>query len=384
MKRHLATILLAALLLSLAAISVLAQGAQSVEFHGYMQNRFYANPDSPARFVTDRVSLSAVGHLSTDITGYLEVYFHPWLTDRVIGTTPVPPSPVIGYTAEQARTYLESAYVDMPLAQGRLRIGKGRQLNFGLTPSYPNRKTTQYGILAETFTQDRIIGAQYDYKKDAFDIGASLYTDQRVQNRKIGDFAGAPVNQLMPSAKVVAHIVDKDDPANNPGTLAGSIRLGVTRPNYQVHVSGATGRMVRDDINTLAGAFGVVSNSDEHAKYGIDASYSYGPFVVQGELYQGRFSFLTITGYQVLVGYQPKDKTRFYARWSAINNNKGVSNATSNRQLTWAPQQLTIGVVQPIRKGVWVEVDYEKNMAYTGGFAEPNNDMLFMEVFTGF
>lgn len=383
MKTLLGMLLVAALLLSLAAMPVLAQGTQSVELHGYMQNRFYANPDRPARFVTERISLSAVGHIAPDTTGYLEVYFHPWLTDRTVAAPTNPPAS--GYTAEQFRNYVESAYVDMPLSQGRIRFGKGRQLNFGLTPAYPNRKTTQYGILAETFTQDRIIGAQYDQKFGTFDVGASVYTDQRVENRKIGDFAGADVSQLMSSLNVVAHIVDKDDPANNPGMLAYCARVGVTKPNYQVHVSGAVGRMVTEDVKTLAGAFlpvgADVPGSRDHNKYGVDASYSFGPGIIQGEAYQGNFSFVTVTGYSVLVGYQPKDKTRFYARWAAINNDK---TPTAN-QLTWSPQQLTIGVVQPIRKGVWVEVDYEKNMESTGaGVKEPNNDMLFAEVFTGF
>ncbi len=380
MKRHLATVILVALLLSLAAIPVLAQQTvPCVELHGYMQNRFYANPDRPARFVTERVSLSAVGQLGDSTTGYVEVYYHPWLTDRTIASPTVPPAS--GYTAGQFRIYLESAYLDRPLGPGRIRIGKGRQLNFGLTPSYPNRKTSQYGILAETFTQDRIVGAQYDQALGGADIGASLYTDLRVENRKIGDFAGNPVNDLMPSTNVVAHIVDKDDPANNPGTLAGSLRIGVTKPNYQFHFSGAAGRMVKDDVNTLAGAYGVVSTSTKHVKYGFDGAYSYGPYVFQTEIYQGQFSFLTVTGYQLLLGYQPKDKTRFYARWSAINNDKAL---TAN-QLTWSPQELTLGLIQPISKGVWVEIDYEKNTeSRPAGIAAPGNDILFAEFFTGF
>lgn len=378
MKRFLLALLLSALLMSFAA----AAFAQEVELHGFMQNRFYANPDSPSRFVTERVSLSAVGRWENDVTGYVEVYYNPWLTDRAIQAPPGPG--VAGYTADQFRVYLESAYVDLPSGPGRLRIGKGRQLNFGLMPTYPNRKTSQYGIVAETFTQDRIIGAQYDIKRGAFDVGASLYTDLRVQNRKAGDFAGAPVNGLMPSSKVVAHIVDKDDPANNPGTLAGSVRFGITKPDYQVHLSGATGKMVNDDVEVLNTAFGADSTSRAHNKYGLDASYTWGPFCLQSEVYQGNFSFLKITGYQVLAGYQPKDKTRFYMRWSALSNNKPINNATNNRQLTWPTKQFTIGVIQPIRKGIWVEADYEKNMESTGGWAKSKNDIFFIEVFTGF
>lgn len=383
MKKHLATLLFVSLMMSLLAICALAQGVQSVELHGFMQNRFYANPDSSARFVAERVSLSAVGKFGTDAIGYVEVYYHPWLTDRVIGV-PQPTPPVIGYTAEQSRIYLESVYADLPAGEGRLRIGKGRQLNFGLTPTYPNRKTSQYGIISETFTQDRIVGAQYTQKIGSFDFGGSLYTDQRVQNRKIGDFAGASVNQLMPSTKVVAHIVDKDDPANNPGTLAGSVRFGITKPDYQVHLSGASGKMVEEDVAVLNTAFGMQSQSTsrKHQKYGFDAAVAHGPFCLQTEYYQGKFSFLTITGYQVLLGYQPKDKIRGYVRWSALSN--GSMNNRTASQLTWPTRQFTVGIIKPLRPGMWVELDYEKNMETTAGLPKPKNDLLFLELFTGF
>lgn len=377
-------VIAAALMLSLLAFPALAQGLQSVELHGYMQNRFYANPNYSARFVTERISLSAVGQLGTDGTAYMEVYYHPWLTDRTF-TNPFGATA----TADEFRTYVESAYVDLPLERGRIRFGKGRQLNFGLTPSYPNRKTTQYGILAETFTQDRIVGAQYSMKTGSFDIGFSAYSDLQVETRKIGEFAGSTNTTVPPSAPspnvivtTVQHLVDKDDPGEISGRLAASTRIGITKPNYQFHISGATGGLAQNDANFIAQQYGLANTTDKtHNKYGADGSYTYGPWVVQGELYQGNFSFLQITGYQVLLGYQPKDRMRAYVRWSALNNDR----SPNANQTTWDTQQLKVGVVQPIRKGVWAEVNYEKNTENPGaGLAERDNDMLFLEVFTGF
>jgi len=384
LKKHLAMVVVAAILLSLAAIGVLAQGVQSVELHGYMLNRFYGNQAYSARFVTERVSLSAVGQLGTDATAYVEVYLHPWYTDKTF-TNPFANT----VTAEQARTYLESAYVDLPFANGRLRFGKGRQLNFGMTPSYPNRKTSQYGIISETFTQDRIVGAQYDYKSGTFDFGASLYTDQQVEARKIGEFAGATSTTIPPTANsanilvsTVQHLVDKDDVANTSGRLAYSVKIGVTKPNCQFHFSGAVGRLTQADANFIAQQYLMaITKSKDHSKYGFDGSVSSGPWVLQGEAYQGKFSFVTISGYNVLAGYQPKDKRRFYVRWAAINNNR----TPTVNQTTWNIQQLTIGVVQPIRKGVWIEVNYEGNMeSPPPSRIRTKNNMLIMEFFTGF
>lgn len=379
MRKVIAMVFVAAILMSLAAIPVFAQGVQNVELHGYMQNRFYANPDYSARFVTERVSLSAVGTLG-DATGYIEMYLHPWLTDR----TDLPAILAPGHTvsADQFRAYLESAYVDLPFAMGRIRLGKGRQLNFGLTPSYPNRKTSQYGILAETFTQDRITGAQYDYKCAAFDFGASLYSDLQVETRSIGDFSGA-INGAG-TISTVKHFVDKDDPGNPSGALAISARLGLTRPNFQIHASGMTGGLQQADADYIASQYGILAgvNTDKtHNKYGLDGSYTCGPYILQAEAYQGNFSFVKVTGYSVLAGYQPKDKQRFYIRWAAIDNNQAPATA----QQTWDTQQLTIGFVQPIRKGVWLEIDFENNMETPpSGIGTKHNNLLFAEFFTGF
>lgn len=359
MKGFILVVIIASILMSLIAVPVLAQGIQNVELHGYMQNRFFFNPSSSARFVTERLSLSATGQLGKDGTAYAEVYFHPWLP----AVTP----------AEQFRTYVESAYVDLPLLDGRIRIGKGRQLNFGLTPSYPNRKTTQYGILSETFTQDRIVGAQYAYKSGPLDAGISVYTDQSVSTRGIGDFAGN-----VSTADVVSHFVDKDVPASNTGELAVSAKLGLKMGSLTAHVSGATGKLNETNLTTLNTPYGLASTDTDHNKYGVDAIYSAGPFVAQGELYQGNFSFLKISGYSVLVGYQSKDSRRAYLRYSALNYDRSP---IANQPLTWEPQQLTLGIVQPIRKGVWAEFQYERNTE-SGG--DRDNDLLFVEFFTGF
>ena len=348
MKGFVLSVIIASILLSLIALPGLAQGVQSVELHGYMQNRFYANPDSTARFVTERVSLSAVSQLGTDGTAYVELYF--------------------------PTTYVESAYVDLPLFSGRIRFGKGRQLNFGMTPSYPNRKLATYGIVSETFTSERITGAQYDYKAGAFDFGLSVYTDQLLGATNTGTFISN-----ISTTNYLPHFADKDSSAGNAGDMAVSSRMGLKMGSLTAHISGATGKLSQENLNTLnaPGPTAILLTSTDHNKYGVDAVYNAGPFIAQGELYQGNFSSFKITGYSLLVGYQPKNARRAYVRYEALNYNQPQ---TAN-QLTWEPQQLTFGVIQPIRKGVWAEFQYVKNTE-TGG--DVDNDQLFVEVFTGF
>jgi len=154
MRKQISWVIFACLLMSLAT-GVVAQTIQNVELHGYIQNRFYVPQAASARFGIDRVSLSAKAAIGETMTGYVEIYHHPNL-------------PAVA-AAEQFRTYIESAYLEAPLGTGRIRMGKGTQLNFGITPAYPNRKTSQYGIIPETFTQDRIVGFQYTQKSGIFD-----------------------------------------------------------------------------------------------------------------------------------------------------------------------------------------------------------------------
>lgn len=362
--------------MSLFAAPVVAQSITNVQLHGYAQDRFYFNPSSSARFAIERLSIQASADLPENRKAYVEYYFNPNVPATQIN--------------EQFRTYLESAYVDMPVGKGNLRVGKGRQLNFGITPTYPNRKMSQYGLLSETFTQDRIVGAQYALKQGKYDVGASLYTDTSLGSRSAGSFPGAT------AADVVGHFADRDIPSNISGEMAGSLKLGVSTGCWQAHISGALGALSQSNLTstdyfgTVSGHTGTGFNSiyntpdntnNDHNQYGFDAAYSKNAFVIQTEWYQGKFSFVQLTGYSVLVGYQPKDKPRYYLRYEALNNNQ----TPNNSPLTWDTEQLSFGAVRPICKGMWLEFNYERNMERPApGCSKLDNDIMFVELFTGF
>ncbi len=248
----------------------------SVEVHGYMLNRLYTPPGNTPRFDTERVSLSAIGHIAPAITGYVEVYFHPWVPDVIL-----PNNSGETITAEEGRVYLESAYLDLPLGAGNMRIGKGRQLNFGLTPTYPNRKTTQYGILSELFTQDRTQGFQYTCKQKTFDGGASVFTDNRLESRFIGYYPNPDVYQFVglppfppPVARprAIQHFAMRDDTAENSGLMAGSIRVGISTPCLQAHLSGMAGSLLQTDADFIAAQYGITTTRTTHYQYRLRRS----------------------------------------------------------------------------------------------------------------
>ncbi len=334
-----------------------------VQIHGYMQNRFYANPDSSARFATERVSLSAKAKTGENAETYVEVYFHPQLPNAL--------------PAEQYRTYVESAYYDMALGTGRLRVGKGRQLNFGITPSYGARKTTQYGIVPETFTQDRTNGIQYYFTQNGWEGGASLYNDLRVGTRGIGDFPGA--------LRTVPHISERDVPGSSTGNLAITAKIGQAMPNIKWHVSYMTGKLIQEDADALPKIWcpGVafVNNDRDHNKWGVDTTYKNGSFFAQAEYYRGKFSCLKIDGLGLTVGYEPASGKKAYIRYGQLDNNQ-PSNANPT---TWETQQVILGYVYPIDKTVWAEFQYERNMEDSpAGIPSIDNDLLFVELFAGF
>ena len=225
-------------------------------------------------------------------------------------------------------------------------------------------------------------------------------TDNRLETRLIGETPES-IEDLV--HYTIQHFAMRDDSAENSGRLAGTMRVGVSTPCYQVHLSGLVGGLTQTDANFVATQYGTTTTKQTHYQYGLDGVASHGPYVFQTEIYKGQFSILPITGYSVLGGFQPggEKSRRYYLRYSAINN--GLSPTTGpeefdltpltapgnfNPALTWNVQQLTFGLIQPIARGVWAELEYEHTKSPPTGanplYVPGNADMLFVEFFTGF
>lgn len=358
------------ILLALACGAAVAQ-SQSLEMHGYIQNRFYANPDSSAVFAVDRFSIQAKAEFADKAKMYVEYYVHPWVTDKVLAGGTI--------TGEQSRNYLESAYAEFPTKDGFLRIGKGRCLNFGITPAYGSRKTTGYGSLAETFTQDRITGAQYCVKDEKLEAGLSIYNASHVTNRALGPY--------VVTSPTVKHIAERDDNANLSGLLAITGKIGWVYPNFKWHLSGATSKMVASEATAIAGFYAppvVTAAAGDTVdrtmnKYGLDATYQKGNLFASVEGYRGQYSIVRVDGLGLILGYEPKDKPRYYITYNTLTNNL----APTAIQQTWDTRQMIFGYVYPVSKGVWVEGNYIKNMEVPGaGASKVGNDMMYVELFT--
>lgn len=381
----------------LCAYAMAADAPTPVEFHGYMQNRGYLGAGANPEFKEERISISAAAAMPNDSKAYVEVYYQPWATSSGL--------------------YLESAYYDTKLGEGRLRVGKGRRMTFGITPSYPNRKTSNYGIIGEAFTQDRVSGVQYMLNKSNMEIGAALTTAYRLGVRGVGDISGDDPRNVLYS---VQHLSFRDLPGTMSQKLELSGRVGGKWLNNTlkagvsasfstldprdmafltstgtVAASSSTGVSLISTSNTLAPPYpnapvgtviaALAPGATNHRRnvYGFDAQYKLpSGWVAQGEYYNAKASSLGYNGWDILGGYEtPKNGWKYYIRYAQQN----MDTDPTNNPLSWDTKQTTLSIVQPISKTVWMQYEYEINDEQPiAGIAKSKNNLFFAELFTAF
>jgi hypothetical protein len=350
-----------------------------------MQNRLYLADRASAEYRLERLSLSAIAALPKDSTAYTEVYYQPYTT---VGN---------------ANVYLESAYYETGAGAGRIRVGKGRRMTFGMVPAYPNRKTTNYGIVAEAFTQDRPQGVQYLLQKGVMDSGISVHNGYRLGIRNIGDVPGDTLRtagETTPSTldltkrlNVVPHLCfrEADSSLRPSNKLAVSARLGGKwNCGLKAGVSMSVGKLDDADLallkpgGTLGGVAGLVSaaaTKNTMNVFGLDAGYkSPSGFVLQGEYYKATVSDLDYNAWDVLGGFEMRNGWKVFARYGTQN----MDTPRTANPLSWDTKQLSLSVVQPLRKGLWMQYEYERNREGTNSGVNIPNDIFFAELFTGF
>lgn len=368
-----------AVLLTFSAGMVYAQAAAApapptISVHGYMQNRLYMGEGANPEFRSERISISTLATFADTSNAYVELYYHPW--------------------APASGLYLESAYYDRAIADGRLRIGKGRRLTFGITPAYPNRKTSNYGIVSEAITQDRIQGLQYCAKKDAMDFGISLHTAYRLGTRLAGEIPGDAVRN---ATHQVAHLCLRDDNANLSRKLQVSGRIGGTWQGgmLKAGLSASFASLDQRDVTNLTTA-GALTPADprtgaatapllatadnDMSQIGLDATKKWASgFMLQGEFYDASAGGLDYNAWNLLAGQEFPTGWKVFVRYSQQN----MDTAPTTNPLSWDLRQTSISVVQPIAKSVWIQYEYEINDERTDG-GGVGNDLFFVELFTGF
>ncbi|MHB1456584.1 MAG: hypothetical protein ACYC0V_06685 [Armatimonadota bacterium] len=388
--------ILAITALLVSACGMLMAADNSVELHGYMQNRFYSGSGANTQFRSERISLIAKAALPNDSLAYVEVYYHPWTSSNGL--------------------YLESAYYETPVADSKLKIGKGRRTTFGMTPSYGNRKTTNYGIVAEAMTQDRVQGVQYAGKNGQFDYALGLHTGYRLGIRNIGDIPGDDLRNTATSSvagNVVPHLCFRD-----PHSGGGNATQTPNQLSSKVQVSGRVGATItkgltaglsgsfatldaRDlaNINGSAGSDNVLRprnpitgvfpttplgggfSDDKMSQIGLDLTYKMPKgLVFQTEWYRSNVSSLDYNAWDILGGYEMASGWKFYVRYSK----QDMDLVPTDNPLSWDVNQTSLSAVQPLRKNLWLQYEYEINKEKTNTGGSVANDIFFVELFSAF
>jgi len=362
-----ATALVCAVAVGLAVLPVMAAD-QPVEIHGWMLNRIYAEPGS-LHLQAERISLSAAKDLDKDIKAYVEWYYQYWQNLK----------PQLG-----SPWFLDSAFANYTDKSGnQLRFGVGRNYCFGIVPTYGNRKHSEYGLIAETFTQDRIIGLQYfgSTRDKKMDFGVAVHNSDLLGTR----FSGTD-QAFFRDDDTVPHLADKGQGRN----MAVSTRVAV--PVIKGGKLGASFRYGTLQIGDLAflvskALVDASATSRTNQRWGGDLSYKSPKGVVaQAEYYGAKASELDFNGWDVLVGLEPTNPMacRYYARYGQLNLDPP---AVTSSTYTWDQQQLILSVVKPLRKGkpIWLQLEYINNQeSPPAGVHNVADDVLFLELFTGF
>ncbi len=364
MRSMLVGALLCAAVVALAASA--APAASKVDMHGFILNRLYFAPGA-AHFEVERIGLQAAVPLSDDAKALVEWYYHYWST--------------VGGMATGGQFWLESAYVDYnDKCGGRLRVGRGRNFAFGITPTGGMRKTTEYGLVSEAMTMDRITGLQYHMDaKNGWAWDAALYNGYSLGSRPTQD-----MHTSWFSANT--HLCDRENVGKDVLEVSARVAKQMS-PTLGIGVSARGGKLSpgSDGVGFLQTNFNPAWTSRTKMRYGLDAIYRRSPWIANAEFYLAKTGDLDHSTYALLVGHEPKNPNaaKAYVRYGVSDLDLTAAEVTStSNQLTFDQAQWMFSVVQPIRPGLWVELAYIANDQdpLVAGVTVPENDIGFVEL----
>jgi len=357
-----------------------------------------------SQFRAERLITMATGELKDVANFNVSIYFHPWV--------PVMPGQI----------YVESVYFTLkklpgigklPL-NGSILIGQGRNRNFGVMPSYSNRKTSEYGIVSDMFTHDRIQGIQLNFSQKPIFFGVSLHNGYKLGARSMGGVkfladrgldlvnlandvdngkeisvrAGIKCPKVPSDAAIsfsYAKLYDDgkklDDPTKNDDiTFLMDNVLGlreITKDEKGNPVVKVKGEMEKKDKIRIGFDSTAVFKKRDLPAY---------PSMLRCEAYYGMTGDLNHIGLCGLLGVKVKPlKLDLYTRVGRIQLDLEDNQRSPKNSLTWNLTQICVSGVFAIQKGITLRVEYEKNIEdVPGGGEAPDNDRLFFETLMAF
>ena len=395
----------------------------NLKLWGYLRMRYYDDLRRKySGFSLEEMTVNLFYKPATYIKAWMNFWIHP----NQIGFTPtsksiigcdIPtegnycikeslyPSEMIGYL------YIERAQAELtlptlgPLTHS-LRIGKWYRAAFGIPPAYPNRKISDYSLVSEAFTHDRVIGMDYMLSYNhMINFAASLYNGLAIGARSFG-----PYDRVEP--KSVTIIADREIASVTGGKLAAvtdndynkevSFKLGYQWPAgasyrkeyggngkyFQVDAFGTIGNRLTDaDIGYLKKLNVPESLVPNRKKFraGADLRLVLGRFSSDAEFFKGWTGGLQTIGYHILGVYKIfPGRVDFLARYAELDNLVDFSNGKYDSQTfsaLWNKRQVQLSLKTYLAKWAWIQTEYYFNLEGPGTpkWNRVKNDVFFIE-----
>lgn len=321
--------------------SALAQ----VQTHGFVLVRqMLANDEYTSRI--ERYGIQFKEVINDEFDWLTELYIHPQIA------------------AAAGRLYMESAFLNWNLSKRvpwdfRIRIGKGRNYCYGQTPDYSRRRTSDYPLYSEAFTQMRVTGIQSFSDFGPWQIAVAIINPYTFASRQLPDFNIGDAFNIP--------VCDRDTDSSTLDRIAISGRLGykndLINVGANVYMSdpkegtqGAKSRFGFDgEIKTEGGLLGQVQATMATTQMNIG----------------GTIEDLDHFGAEVLAGYE-MDKIGFYARYGLMSYDDKLQDLNSTM----------LSAVYKIHPRIHLRLEALVNGETTDAdknWNELDNDVLFFE-----
>lgn len=329
------------LFLAVLAMTAIPVHAES-EIHGFAQVQAVAE-DSNYSYQISRFGLRATEKFDDEFDVLAEIYIHP--TTNVV----------------QGRLYMESAYINWHLAERlpwdfHLRIGKGRNICYGQAPFYSRRRTSDYSLYSEAFTQLRVLGVQSTSNFGPVTVNLGLINPYNDAGRRVPDF---PIGD-----SVTLPHSDRDNDMAAIQRAAGVGRIGYSNEIFNVGASAYVSETEAADDN-------------EYTRFGVDGEAKFADaFLVQGQFTAAQTMGLDHNGFEVLGGYE-QGKLGCYARYGML---------TYDDDTLMDVDQIMLSVIYKIRPRIHYRLEALINGEDTKdtGADEVDNNRLFAEILFAF
>jgi hypothetical protein len=371
LKQLAAAAALAAVVFGTAPITA---SSDPVQVHGFLLARTIVTQSQYSERI-DRYGFQFAQKVDDEFDWLVETYIHSGEADA------------------RSRLYLESAYLNWHMGSKlpwdfTLRIGKGRNYTNGITPAYSSRRTTDYSLYSEAFTQVRVTGFQTfsNFLDNKVQLAVGILNPYGLRSRPVPDF---PLDPDYAAAKATGlgfiniPICDRDNDQSFTKRAAISARLGYKDKIGLVAFNvGANGYATQTGPDKTAGG---VKMKNSLNRFGLDAevksdmgliaqaqfTMAQTPVDLDGNAANGAEKLLSHNGGEALVGYE-KAKCGLYARYGMLAYDKKLQDLN----------QIMLSAVYKARPTIQFRleglINGEKEDA-AKGWKKVNNDLIMFE-----